>query len=551
MNFVEKNRSRQCVKRLLEVTIFVVLAVALAHITGCAGDRMTASTPKELSAFKQAGPVAPEVDMEKIKKARIHTGPYRVIAGDLLELQIPAVLQTVTSESPAPTARRGPLSVRVNQKGEINLPIIGKLKVAGKTLSEVEQLAVDKYYPEYVVNIPSIVAQIAEYKTYNVSVTGAVKKPGVYEMRHDRMTLASLLTKAGGIVEAGAARIQIVHQTGSKRGTGPNLSGESKNTKSLQAAPAYSETNPHTVAAMSESSGGGSGNSQVDDNHRMAEQYELSFIQSESSSTTGLLVVEHQGSRILAERLDVTDVVQRQKMARKLARKEPNIASEQIIRRLSTLEQTLQSPQGGGEAKSSPTVKEATSDRQDLQSQNSSKVSGNNKLDPLDILEGQMKETKVDGTKERKVSKPIVLPVKGLDIPFADVQLREGDRVEIERLMPKEFAVIGLVNRPGAFPYKPGAEYTLAQALAHAGGLDRISEPRYVNVYRQNSDGKIVSAVFNVKKDFKDTVDLEIKPGDVIAVQETPRTRRNLILSEIININTGIYVRPQDFWGEN
>ena len=141
-------------------------------------------------------------------------------------------------------------------------------------------------------------------------------------------------------------------------------------------------------------------------------------------------------------------------------------------------------------------------------------------------------------------SEPLVLPIKGLNIPFADVALRDGDTVEVERLEQPLFTVIGLVNRPGNFPYPPDVQYNLMQAVGFAGGFNQAAEPRYATVYRLKPDGTIVSAIFKVIDDSKLTnaSHILIKPGDIVAVEHTPRTRTKLFLDRVFRINMGVYV---------
>src|SRR4030042_227174 len=66
---------------------------------------------------------------------------------------------------------------------------------------------------------------------------------------------------------------------------------------------------------------------------------------------------------------------------------------------------------------------------------------------------------------------------------------RENERV---------FTVLGLVNKPNAFPYPPDVQYNLMEALAFAGGFNMAADPRYASVYRLKQDGTIASAIFKL-----------------------------------------------------
>ena len=140
-----------------------------------------------------------------------------------------------------------------------------------------------------------------------------------------------------------------------------------------------------------------------------------------------------------------------------------------------------------------------------------------------------------------QLSSPVVLPVEGMNVPFEDVALANGDMVVVEALIPQSFTVIGMVERPGAFPFTPGVSYNVMQAIAYAGGLDDIADPRYVRIYRQDLDGEIISALFPLTgSEANQTLSVALKPGDIVAVESTPRTRTRKLLSEIIKLNFGV-----------
>jgi polysaccharide export outer membrane protein len=197
------------------MTIFVGLTL-LACLTGC-GDNVRMLTPYELAVFHGKGSVTPAVDMGRIEKAKLKTGPYRVVPGDVLEFTMPALLQAVTAaEVQAVTTRtqaENPLLCRVRDDGTITLPAVGPIAVAGLSLAQIE-LQVTDAYRSYVVLYPSVFLRVAEYKTSKAYIAGAVTKPGVYSLRADQMTLSSLLTEAGGITEVGAAVVRILRAGG-------------------------------------------------------------------------------------------------------------------------------------------------------------------------------------------------------------------------------------------------------------------------------------------------------------------------------------------------
>lgn len=102
------------------------------------------------------------------------------------------------------------------------------------------------------------------------------------------------------------------------------------------------------------------------------------------------------------------------------------------------------------------------------------------------------------------------------------------------------FAVLGLVQKPGSFPYPPDIQYSLLEAIAFAGGLNMVADPRYVKIYRADEKETITSVTLSVdSKSLSDTVKVRIKPGDVIYVDHTFRTRTNQFLADVFHITVG------------
>lgn len=112
------------------------------------------------------------------------------------------------------------------------------------------------------------------------------------------------------------------------------------------------------------------------------------------------------------------------------------------------------------------------------------------------------------------------------------------------------FSVIGLVNQPGSFPYPYNVRYSLMQGIGLAGGLNLGLNPRYATVYRLKEDGNVITATFRIADDpyLEKALTTCIKPGDIVAVDHTPRTRKNEFIREIFRINIGTYIALDDIW---
>lgn len=98
---------------------------------------------------------------------------------------------------------------QVDPQGDIVLPIIGKVHLAGLTLSEA-QAAVQKQAAEYLKDA-NIQVKLLNYK---VNVLGEVNSPGVYYNYNNSLTILEAIGMANGITEfAGLKKVTVVRQT--------------------------------------------------------------------------------------------------------------------------------------------------------------------------------------------------------------------------------------------------------------------------------------------------------------------------------------------------
>lgn len=143
--------------------------------------------------------------LAKLERAgRIDT----VGSGDLLEISIFEVgvtLFTGVSASPAqggtfnPSARGTQLgTVKVDGAGDIQLPYIGRLAVAGKTTSEIERMIEQGL--RGLSQRPQALVSVKENAHNIFYVSGDVRQPGRYTLALPRERLLDSLARAGGTV---------------------------------------------------------------------------------------------------------------------------------------------------------------------------------------------------------------------------------------------------------------------------------------------------------------------------------------------------------------
>ena len=82
----------------------------------------------------------------------------------------------------------------VDNNGEIDFPVLGKIKVAGYTKSFLKQYLNERlaiYLKDPIINIRII--------NFKVSVLGEVNRPGIFQITSDRVTLLEVLANAGDL----------------------------------------------------------------------------------------------------------------------------------------------------------------------------------------------------------------------------------------------------------------------------------------------------------------------------------------------------------------
>ena len=133
---------------------------------------------------------------------QVSPGDYRIGADDLLQV---TVFDAPDLSQP----------VRVSGNGEITLPLLGTIKAAGLTPHELE-LVLQALLRRTYMKDPQVTVTVTEMQSHSVSVLGAVKKPGVFQIRGTK-TLLEMLSMAEGLAPDAGSEVLVM------RGTDANL----------------------------------------------------------------------------------------------------------------------------------------------------------------------------------------------------------------------------------------------------------------------------------------------------------------------------------------
>jgi polysaccharide biosynthesis/export protein len=100
---------------------------------------------------------------------------------------------------------------RVSADGNISIPLIGSVRIAGLSSSEAEGAIEAQLRQGNVVNDPQVSVYVKEYTSSGISVAGEVTKPGFYSAVGPHR-LFDVLQAAGGPTDKAANKVMISHR---------------------------------------------------------------------------------------------------------------------------------------------------------------------------------------------------------------------------------------------------------------------------------------------------------------------------------------------------
>ena len=186
------------------------IALSCASLAGCAPQSNGAfhavadPTPNAAAIQQQPQIASADVAVAGSNSAAVQPQPsatsdYRIMSGDVLQITVFQV-QDFNREA------------QVDAAGNIVLPLIGGVPAAGKTVHEVESEIAGRLRAKYLQN-PQVLVTIKDAVGLRVSVQGAVKSPGVIQIRGDT-TLTTVLAQAQGFTDtADKSSVLVIRNT--------------------------------------------------------------------------------------------------------------------------------------------------------------------------------------------------------------------------------------------------------------------------------------------------------------------------------------------------
>jgi polysaccharide export outer membrane protein len=99
---------------------------------------------------------------------------------------------------------------RISEKGTIAMPLIGEVKVAGLSQPEAATQIAGKLKGGQFLKNPQVAVAVTTVRSRQVSVLGAVARPGRYPLDDTSSQLSDVIAAAGGITAAGADTVVVI-----------------------------------------------------------------------------------------------------------------------------------------------------------------------------------------------------------------------------------------------------------------------------------------------------------------------------------------------------
>jgi polysaccharide biosynthesis/export protein len=174
-----------------------IALAALPVLAGCSQNQFSATKlPLEYTA-------PPNENMEEIDLSRLKhwsTNSELIDRGDVLDVTMMTNYSTLTATT-AP--------VRVADNGMGDIPLIGPVALAGLEIEAAEAAIGAAAVARGIFQKPNITVTMRRQRSNRITVIGAVKQPGAYNLPRGSSSLLAAIVAAGGLTDDGGPEIEI------------------------------------------------------------------------------------------------------------------------------------------------------------------------------------------------------------------------------------------------------------------------------------------------------------------------------------------------------
>jgi polysaccharide biosynthesis/export protein len=173
------------------------MIVGLLVLAGCQTNAYRPSNlPPDLLASRVDG--LHKIDLSRLAQPTASSEQIQV--GDVLEVSIATGIEDRSPPS---------WTLRVAETGEVNIPLVGPIRIAGMLLTDAEKMIRHESVSRKVFRDPNVSVLLKQARSIRVTVVGAVAKPGTYEVPVSQGDLLTALIAAGGLNENASTIVEI------------------------------------------------------------------------------------------------------------------------------------------------------------------------------------------------------------------------------------------------------------------------------------------------------------------------------------------------------
>ena len=177
---------------VIKSTFQILTLLSILIVAGCMSNIPRSKSPQVSQSQPQ---IAQSITANEFLPVNSRgTGNYQLGGGDLLSVKVLGASELDRK-------------FRLSTDGTVSYPLIGDLQLGGLSLMQAERLIAQKLSLNYLQN-PQVSIFIEEYSSNQVSVTGEVSKPNVYNLTQPR-TVVEILALAGGLTAKAGEMVRI------------------------------------------------------------------------------------------------------------------------------------------------------------------------------------------------------------------------------------------------------------------------------------------------------------------------------------------------------
>jgi polysaccharide export outer membrane protein len=178
-------------------------------MAGFLGAMAQSGIAQQMAASQQQGGAAPSSTPSHgiAAAAAKASSPLTVVPPDFADLKLAPGFMVSLDVLDDPDFQG---SFRVDQNGDLALPILGTVHVAGETASEARIQIQQKLVADQILKEPQVNLSVVEYAAPEVTILGEVASPGKYPLLVSH-NLNDVIALAGGLTVAAGNEVQITH----------------------------------------------------------------------------------------------------------------------------------------------------------------------------------------------------------------------------------------------------------------------------------------------------------------------------------------------------